>query len=100
MEVKMLELATIANSKFDKIDNRFDQVNTKIENVYSNLDSKIEKLNTELRSEISQVKIELKSEINQLKTEFGILKWLMGFMLSGTVALMTGVTMLLIKNFC
>lgn len=96
------------NAKIEKLDAKIDRVEAtlsarinsvettltaRIDFVEANLTAKIDSVDANLNHKIDKVEIEQKAEMGYLKHQATILKWLLGFMLSGTVAIATGVLM-------
>lgn len=68
------------------------ELKTEIQELRTELKTDIQELRVELKSDIQQLRTETKTEIAEVKSDVRLLKWMMGFLL-------TGVGVLILKAF-
>lgn len=68
------------------------ELKQEITSVRTELKQEITSVRTELKEEITSVRTELKEEISEVRSDVKLMKWMLGF-------LMTGMAALIIKSF-
>ena len=81
------EKAIAAAKSIADYENHFVLIESKIDRFKTDLESKSDRLKIDLESKIDRLKTDLESEIKIVKTEFGVIKWLLGFLMAGIVSL-------------